>query len=152
LAAGERGAFAGLTLATGANELARAVYEGLALGWRRLLERAEQMLEFRAHTIRVIGGGSQSDLWLQIKVDALGRPLRLLSLKEGVALGAAMLGGIAGGAYRDEDEALRRVQLDEQVIEPNQQRAAIYEQIYHERFVELMPALAKIHATIRDDE
>ncbi|MDZ4719546.1 MAG: carbohydrate kinase, partial [Roseiflexaceae bacterium] len=89
---------------------------------------------------------------LQIKVDALGRPLRLLSLKEGVALGAAMLGGIAGGAYRDEDEALRRVQLDEQVIEPNQQRAAIYEQIYHERFVELMPALAKIHATIRDDE
>ncbi len=152
LAAGERGAFAGLTLATGANELARAVYEGLALGWRRLLERAEQMLEFRAHTIRVIGGGSQSDLWLQIKVDALGRPLRLLSLKEGVALGAAMLGGIAGGAYRDEDEALRRVQLDEQVIEPNQQRAVIYEQIYHERFVDLMPALAKIHATIRDDE
>jgi xylulokinase len=99
----------------------------------------------------VIGGGAQSDLWLQIKVNAVGRPLRLLSLKEGVALGAAMLGGIAGGAYRDEDEALRQVQLDEQILEPDPQQAAIYEQIYHERFVDLMPALAKIHATIRDD-
>jgi xylulokinase len=151
ITAGERGAFAGLTIATGPNELARAVYEGLALGWRRLLERAEQLLEFRVHTIRVIGGGAQSDLWLQIKVNAVGRPLRLLSLTEGVALGAAMLGGIAAGAYRDEDEALRQVQLDEQNLEPNPQQAAIYEQIYHERFVDLMPALAKIHASIRDD-
>lgn len=151
LTAGERGAFAGLTMAVGPNELARAVYEGLGFGWRRLLELAEQMLEFRANTIRVTGGGAYSDLRIQIKVDTLGRPLRILSLKEGVALGAAMLGGIAGGAYQDQQEALRRVQLDEYLLEPDQQRAALYEQIYYERFVDLMPALTPIHERIHDE-
>ena len=141
IAAGEQGGFAGLTLACGSGEMARAVYEGLAFGWRELLERAETTLGLRVERIRVIGGGARSATWTRIKADVLNRPLELLDLEEGVALGAAMLGGLAAGAYRDEAEALAEVQLAGQMLHPNHELTAFYEQIYQERFLPLRPAL-----------
>lgn len=146
LVAAERGAFAGLNLATGPAELARAVYEGLAFGWRQLLERSEATAGVYAESIRVIGGGVHSEIWTTIKADVLGRPLRVLSIEESVALGAAMLGGLAARVYHNEEEALASVQLEERLVLPDQERAALYDQFYHTRFIHLMPALAEIHA------
>ncbi|HEU5087110.1 MAG TPA: FGGY family carbohydrate kinase, partial [Roseiflexaceae bacterium] len=99
LAGGERGAFVGLSTATGPAEMARAVYEGLAFEWRRYLERIEQVFGLHADSIRVIGGGARSAIWVQTKADVLGRRLSVLELEESVALGAALLGGLAAGVY-----------------------------------------------------
>ena len=138
LAAGEQGSFTGLTLACGPPELARAVYEGLAYSWRAMLERAEATLGVHVDQIRLIGGGIRSPIWTRVKADVLGRPLEILELEEGVALGAAMLGGLAAGVYQDEGDALAQVHIHGQILEPNQTLTEVYNQHYHERFLPLL--------------
>jgi xylulokinase len=141
MAAEEHGAFAGINLACGAPEFARAVYEGLAYGWRELLEAGEAALGLRAEHIRVIGGGVRSPIWTQIKADVLGRPLELLDLDESVALGAAMLGGLAAGVYASEAEAHQAVEHTSHWLYPNAEQHAMYEPYYRARFLPLRQQL-----------
>jgi xylulokinase len=137
LTAGARGAFIGLTGAAGAAELARAVYEGVACEWRRLLEAMEATLDTRAATIRVIGGGARSALWLQIKADVLNRPLDVLAIDESTALGAALLAGLGAGVYRTETEAIAAARPAGRRIAPDTERAAFYARHYREAYLPL---------------
>lgn len=150
LAAGERGALLGLTIDAGPAVLARAVYEGLAFEWRRILERIEANLGIHAATIRVIGGGTRSPVWLGIKADSLGRTLHVLDLDESVALGAALLGGLAAGVYRDEDEAMGALRLQGRALTPDAERHARYERIYQHAFVQIASAVAPVHDAVRN--
>ncbi|MCS6840656.1 MAG: FGGY family carbohydrate kinase [Roseiflexus sp.] len=152
LTAGERGAFVGLTVSSGRAALARAVYEGLAFEWRHMLDNIEEMLGVRARTIRAIGGGTRLPVWLGIKAHVLGRPLRVLDMDESVALGAALLGGIAAGIYSSEDEAVSAVQVRERTVAPDEALHARYERIYREAFLRLAPALAPVHAALNELE
>ena len=68
----------------------------------------------RQRAARVSGGGARSRLWLEIVASVLGVPLELTESEEGSAFGAALLGGVAGGVFRDVDEAVARcVRVDE---------------------------------------
>ena len=142
----DRGGFAGLSSSAGPAELARAVYEGLAYAWRANLELIEQAAGARAAEIRVIGGGSQAALWLQIKADVLGRELHVLELRESVALGAALLAGVAAGLYCDERAAAARLDLRRRVVQPDAARAAFYGQCYREAYLPLEQALGGLGA------
>jgi len=144
----DRGAFIGLTSEVSAADLARAVYEGLAYEWRSNLETIESAIEARTGTIRLIGGGVRSDVWVQIKADVLGRPLCVLDIQESVALGAALLGGLAAGVYHDLAEAAAGLRFTERVIVPDRARIAFYDRCYHEVFLRIAPALANIHQAI----
>ncbi|HEU4328985.1 MAG TPA: FGGY family carbohydrate kinase [Roseiflexaceae bacterium] len=148
LAAGDRGAWLGLSDAAGPAALARAVFEGLACEWRRILERIEAATGLRASQVRVIGGGARAGLWVQIKADALGRPLHVLALSESVALGAALLGGLAAGLYANEAEALAAATPAAQIVEPDPQRAAFYDRLYREVFLPARAAVEPAHAAI----
>ncbi|HEY3230824.1 MAG TPA: FGGY family carbohydrate kinase [Roseiflexaceae bacterium] len=150
LAGGDRGTFVGLTTDTGAAALGRAVYEGLAYEWRRYLETIESALDTQARTIRLIGGGIRSALWVQIKADILGRPLHVLKVEESVALGAALLAGIAAGVYHDEADAVAHLDHEERIVTPNTAHMAFYERCYREVYLRIAPALAGLHAAISD--
>lgn len=152
LTAGERGAFVGLTVSSGRAALARAVYEGLAFEWRHMLDNIEEMLGVRAGTIRAIGGGTRLPVWLGIKAHVLGRPIQVLDMDESVALGAALLGGIAAGVYRSEDEAVGAVQMRERTVMPDETLHARYERIYRTAFLRLAPALAPVHTALHELE
>ncbi len=144
----DRGAFVGLRSEAGTGELARAVYEGLAYQWRSNLETIESAIQARAETIRVIGGGTRSAVWVQIKADVLGRPLRVLDMQESVALGAALLGGLAAGVYHDLAEAAAGLRFTELTIVPDPIRAEFYDRCYHQVFLRIAPALEDIHQAI----
>lgn len=152
LTAGERGAFVGLTASSGRAALARAVYEGLAFEWRHMLDHIEGMLGVRARTIRAIGGGTRLPVWMSIKAHVMGRPIQVLDMDESVALGAALLGGIAAGVYRSEDEAVGALQVHERTVAPDEALPALYERIYREAFLRLAPALAPVHAALNELE
>lgn len=139
----DRGAFVGLTTQAGPAELARAVYEGLAYEWRAYMEAIEQVTRSRATTIKLIGGGAQTALWVQIKADVLGRPLRVLDLTESTALGAALLAGQAAGIFRDATAALAGLCHAERVIAPEPENAALYDRCYRTVYQRLAPALAE---------
>jgi xylulokinase len=150
LAAGERGTFVGLTTDTGPSALARALYEGLAYEWRHYLEQIETALDLLAETISVIGGGARSALWVQIKADVLGRPLHVLEVEEGVALGVALLAGLAVGVFRDEADALARLQYHNRIVTPDPARTPFYDRCYRDVFLQIAPVLAGVHRTIGD--
>jgi xylulokinase len=125
-----RGAFAGLGMNHGDAHLARAVLEGCAYALRDIVDRLDA-LGLVKDEVRVVGGGARSSLWLQIKADAMNRPVRPVMAEEPTALGAAMLAGVAGGAFADFDDAVGRVVATApEAIVPDPGRAARYEETY----------------------
>ena len=70
-----RGSFAGLGLHHDRTHLARAILEGCAFALRDIVDRFEAM-GLGGEELRVVGGGARSALWLQIKADVTGHPVR----------------------------------------------------------------------------
>lgn len=103
--AASRGGFAGLTGATGPAELAAAVMEGVAFSARLALEAIEVSAAQPILRLRHGGGGAQSDVWCQIRADALGRSLERVTTPEAGAMGALVIAGAAAGQMADLVEA-----------------------------------------------
>jgi xylulokinase len=134
-----RGAFVGLTVRHGRGHLTRAVMEGVAYSMRDGLE-VMRGLGTPDDDVRAVGGGSRSPLWLQLQADVYGRPVRRTVIDEGPAYGAALLAGVAAGAFAGVDEASARVRLRQEVTEPDAERARRYDELYG-TYVDLYPAL-----------
>jgi xylulokinase len=134
-----RGAFVGLAADHGRGVLARAVLEGVAFGLRDSLELLAGLGE-RPVSARVSGGAARSTLWLRIVASVLGIPLERPAVEEGAAFGAALLAGVAGGAYADVAEAVERAVHVRETVEPDPDWARVYDERY-ERFRALYPAL-----------
>jgi xylulokinase len=140
-----RGAFVGLTSAHGRPELGRAIMEGVTFALREGLD-AMRDLGVRVDHVRATGGGARSPLWRQVQADVFGVPVRRTAADEGAAYGAALLAGVACGAFADVEDATRRVQVRDEVTAPDAARTARYEALYAS-YRELYPALrATMHA------
>jgi xylulokinase len=95
-----RGALHGLAAGHDRPHVARAVLEGLAFACRDVATRLASLGLPAAHVV-VLGGGTQSALWLQIRADALGLAHHVAARTDTSAIGAAMLAAVAGGIHRD---------------------------------------------------
>ncbi|HXM58114.1 MAG TPA: xylulokinase [Candidatus Dormibacteraeota bacterium] len=137
-----RGAFFGLTARHGRGHLTRALMEGVAFSLRDSLE-IMRGLGVAPSQVRATGGGARNALWRQLQADVYGVPVVRTAAEEGPAYGAALLAGVAAGAFRDVDDASRRVELQPEVIEPDAARAAVYERQYA-LYRELYPATAEL--------
>jgi len=125
-----RGSFAGLGLHHDRTHLARAILEGCAFALRDIVDRFEAM-GLGGEELRVVGGGARSPLWLQIKADVTGHPVRAVRGDHATSAGAAMLAGVAAGFFADLDEAAARVvKLTDQPVWPRADTAEIYEEAY----------------------
>jgi xylulokinase len=94
-----RAAFLGLSSWHSRPHLCRSVLEGVALSLRSCRDLlAELGLQTRGP--RLAGGGTASEVWVEILLSTLGEEGVLVE-PQGPALGAAMLGGIAVGALGD---------------------------------------------------
>jgi xylulokinase len=100
-----RGAFAGLSSAAGAPEMARAVLEGVAY--------------------------SASDLWCQIRADVLGRRLQRTTMRDAGVLGAALMAGVGIGLFNSLQQAAKDFVLYDRAFQPDPKAS----QRHAERFV-----------------
>lgn len=91
----------------GRADIGVAILEGTAFAARWMLEGLEQAAGVRVRRVRVIGGGTRNQRWLQIKTAVSRYPLELAETGEAVALGAALVAGIASGTYASLTDALR---------------------------------------------
>jgi len=130
--AGLSGVIVGLTLATTAPEIYRALLEATAFGTRLIVETfsasAVPVTEFV-----VAGGLIKSAPLMQIYADVLRRPLSVIGSDQGPALGAAIHAAVAAGAYPNvpvASSAMGRVNRD--VYRPDAARADVYDQLYAE--------------------
>ncbi len=100
-----RGAFVGMTSATGPRELAACLMEGVAFAARLALEAVEASGQRVAASLCHGGGGARSDTWCQIRTNALGRPLERPRSANPGAAGALVMASLACGDMHSLREA-----------------------------------------------
>ena len=124
-----RGTFTGLTLNNNFDDLARAVFEGIAFGLRDNVDRFEE-IGMDCSNVRIVGGSTKSPLWCQMKADLLGKPMTATKSAEGAAIGAAMLASVAEGNCKDLDEAAEAMVELGATYETDVQKKASYDEAY----------------------
>jgi xylulokinase len=135
-----RGAFVGLSLRHDRGALVRAVLEGVAFGLRDSLDLIAGT-GARPATGRLSGGGAESPLWREIVAAILDLPLERTAVSAGAAYGAALLGGIAAGAFSDAADAVERCVRITDTTEPDPALVA--------RYAELQPRFRALYPTLR---
>jgi xylulokinase len=130
-----RASFLNLGIDSGRPEMVRAVLEGVAHQMRWLLDASEKVVKGSLGEPRVIGGGSQSDLWCQIHADVLGRPLhRVADPLLASSRGAALFAGLVTGRLTVGDME-GRAPLD-RAFRPDPAAAALHDR-HHKEFLRL---------------
>ncbi len=125
-----RGSFTGLGMDHGPEDMCRGVVESCVYAAKDIVDRIAGM-GLPVEEVRVIGGGSRSRLWMQMKADVLGRPVRAV-LSESCAIGAACLAAVAAGWHPDVPAAAKSLVGDlGPAFEPDATHAAAYEEAYH---------------------
>ncbi len=97
------GIFWGLTPEHTAAHLARAVMEGVCLS---LLDCLTLITEagVTADTVIAAGGGSRSDVWVQMQADVFGQEVVRTRVSGDASVGAAVVAGFAVGCFTTIDE------------------------------------------------
>lgn len=99
---GARGLLLGITRGTGRPEITRAVLEGVAQRGLDLVEAAETDSGIALETLRVDGGMTENDVFLEILANTMGRPIEVSPVREATTLGAGYLAGLSTGLWTDE--------------------------------------------------
>jgi len=133
-----RGAFIGLNLASKREDVLRAVMEGVTMNLGIIVNI------FRRHVpmdvITVIGGGAKSAVWRQMMADIYDCPVESLNfLEEATSMGAAVIGGVAVGLFKDFEVIHRFIKVDH-VSTPNPAN--------QQRYRQMMPLLEKSYRAL----
>lgn len=125
-----RGAYIGMSLANGKNEMIRATIEGVCFENRMMLETLMEADIAKTKVLRVIGGASNSNLWNQIQADIYGLPVETITAKESAALGAAIICAVACGMYGSYKEASENMTHVLKQYVPNDDNLRKYNEVY----------------------
>jgi len=122
-----KGAFIGLTWRHKKQNLYRALLESIAYEYAIYLNIERSLVpKMEMSEARVIGGGSKSKLWNQIKADVLGIPYLKLKREEFGTLGSAIIAGFATGVIKDMKEAADNFNEIYYKLEPDKEKQKIY--------------------------
>ncbi len=131
-----KGMFAGISLCHDRRHFIRAVMEGVTFSLRDSLTIFQE-LNIRGDTIIASGGGSNSDVWLQMQADIFRKKVIVCEVSEQACLGACILAGAGTGIFPSVKEGADRfVSFREKEYLPNQENAAVYDRQY-EKYREL---------------
>ncbi len=127
------GLLLGMTLATRAPDIYRALIESTAFGTREIIEAFEAR-GIEVQELVAAGGLPQKNgLLRQIYADVTGRPFRLSGSAQAPALGAAMHAAVAAGVYADIHAAAAEMgRLSEEVVTPIPANVAAYDKLFAE--------------------
>jgi D-ribulokinase len=106
-----RAVIAGLGMEDDLNSLVALYIAGICsigYGLRQIIE-AQAMAGAPIERVVISGGAGRLDLVRQLLADATGKPVLATQAEEPVLLGAAILGGVAGGLFDDVRSAMARM-------------------------------------------
>lgn len=140
-----RGAFIGLTESHGPAEFVRAVLEGVAYSLRDSFEILKKLDKDFGRTIRMGGGATITDLWLEIVAGVMGREVSCVELRDASSIGAFILAAVGCGYYEDISSACEAVVKLKEPIVPTRPLVRQYEeryQVFRRLYKELKQVLA----------
>jgi len=125
------GLIVGQTLHTTAPEIFRALVEATAFGARTIIQRFEQFGVNVRDVVNCGGIAEKSPFLMQIYADVCNRPMRISRSAQTCALGAAIFGAVAGGAYRTTAAAQKAMTgVKEIVYKPIPANVKVYAELY----------------------
>jgi xylulokinase len=142
------GALYGLRFDTTRSDILLALLEGITFEQALSLEALAGVTD-PIRTLRVIGGGTRSALWLQMKADILNRPLARISVQDASCLGAAILGRWALDGSHPIPEIARSMIATSQTFHPRPARHAAHAErfgIYRSIYDALKPLAPRLRA------
>ncbi|MCI0643135.1 MAG: rhamnulokinase [Gemmataceae bacterium] len=113
----------------GPGPVVRCALESLALKYRWVLERLEDLVGKRLDVIHVVGGGSQNTLLCQITADACNRPVRAGPV-EATALGNILVQLLGLGMIKTLDEGRAIIKKSFEVVSYEPRQPAQWEEPY----------------------
>ncbi|MCM0612148.1 FGGY-family carbohydrate kinase [Marinobacter sediminum] len=128
----------------------RAILEGLAYALREGKEKIEKRSGVKIRTLRVAGGGSQSDAAMQLTADVFGLPAERPHTYETSGLGAAIDASVGLGLHPDFDTAVAAMTRVGDVFHPQPETRALYERLYSEVYLQMYPRLQPLYRKIRE--
>lgn len=129
------GVFCGLQEQTDSTALLKAIIEGMTFQNLKMLEWLKGKRQEHTKVV-VVGGAGRSPVWMQIKADILNVDILSPEITEASAFGAAMLGGIGCGIFRNYEEAVSDG-VKVRTVHPDKERAEYYQEIYRKIFLPL---------------
>ena len=127
------GMILGMTLATRAPEIYRALIEATAFGTREIIEAFEAKGVEVKELVAAGGLPEKNALLRQIYADVTGRTFKLSGSAQAPALGSAMHAAVAAGIYPDIQAAAENMgKLKEEVVTPIPQNQLVYDKLYSE--------------------
>lgn len=143
-----RGAFLNVSLEHTREDMLRAVYEGVAMNCRWLLE-AVGSAGYPCATVRTIGGGARSDIWMQIFADVTGHRIEAVEdAQEAGAVGCALAVAVALNIYQDYKE-LKQVVKVRRTYEPDRGNREGYDELF-DAFKKIYRKLSGVYRKINE--
>ncbi|SDF33406.1 FGGY-family carbohydrate kinase [Sporomusa acidovorans] len=125
-----KGAMIGLDSNTNKAKIFRALLEGIAYELKINIEKMEEN-GIHIDSLRACGGGSRSDIWLQIKADIFNKEIKAVKIKEAGTLGVIIMTGFAVGLFPSFEEAMNSLVKIEKIFAPNPKNVDIYNKNYN---------------------
>jgi sugar (pentulose or hexulose) kinase len=128
----------------------RAILEGLAFALREGAERCQRRSGVKMTELRVAGGGSQSNVAMQITADIFGLPASRPHVYEASGLGAAIDAAVGVGLHADFATAVDEMTRVGATFYPDPGNRAVYDGLYREVYLKLYRRLRPLYRRIRD--
>jgi xylulokinase len=137
--ANSTGAIFGLTLETSRGEILRGIVEGNNFSLKECIELLPEA-GIEVSDYKAVGGGSKSDVMVQMCANILEKPFIRPRTTEAGALGAAILAGLGVGIFSTPEQGVEAMVSLEDEFHPDPKQFSYYREKY-ERYKELWPRL-----------
>ena len=127
----------------------RAILEGLAYALREGAERTSQRSGVPIESLRVAGGGSQSDAGMQLTADVFGLAASRPHVYEASGLGAAIDAAVGIGLHADFGTAVREMTRVSRTFEPDAKTHKIYDELYEKVYLKMYDRLKPLYRTLQ---
>ena len=128
----------------------RAILEGLAYALREGAERTSKRSGVPITELRVSGGGSQSNAAMQLTADIFGLPTSRPHIYETSGLGAAIDAAVGLGLHPDFTSAIKAMTHLGETFTPDPKNHAVYDELYHQVYLQLYDRLRPLYERIRN--
>lgn len=111
--------------------LYRAILEGIAFALRDGLHTIEKDTGRKTEELYIVGGGSKSDVSMQLTADIFNMPAKRLQTHEVCAIGAAINAGLAINMFDNEEEGVKCMTKVAEVFQPIDKNVQVYDDIFN---------------------
>jgi autoinducer 2 (AI-2) kinase len=113
-------------------EICRGLLENMAYIIKANAQQVEEIsgLEVGKEDIALIGGQARSNIFAKILTNVLGNPIKIFKIKEGTALGSAILASVGAGIYKNLSEATDNMVHLDKIFKPDKNSVKKYRKLY----------------------